>query len=43
MNPPTPPQPLAALEAEYREAAEDTAAEQEAMDWIEAHVDEALD
>jgi hypothetical protein len=31
------------LEAEYRAAAEDTAAEQEAMDWIEANVDEALD
>lgn len=32
-----------ALEAEYRAAAEDRAAEQEAMDWIEAGVDEALD
>jgi hypothetical protein len=31
------------LEAEYRAAAEDTAAEQEAMDWIEARVNEALD
>ena len=31
------------LEAEYRAAAEDTAAEQEAMDWIEVCVDEALD
>jgi hypothetical protein len=31
------------LEAEYRAAAEDTAAEQEARDWIEARVDEALD
>lgn len=31
------------LEAEYRAAATDTAAEQEAMTWIEARVDEALD
>jgi predicted CopG family antitoxin len=31
------------LEAEYRTAAKDTGAEQEAMDWIEANVDEALD
>ena len=31
------------LEAEYRTAAEDAAAEQEAMDWIETCVDEALD
>lgn len=31
------------LEAEYRAAAADTAAEQEAMTWIEARVDEALD
>ena len=31
------------LEAEYRAAAEDSVAEQEATDWIEAHVDEALD
>ena len=31
------------LEAEYRAAAEDVEAEQEAMDWIEASVDEALD
>jgi hypothetical protein len=31
------------LEAEYRAAAEDAAAEREAMDWIEAGVDEALD
>ena len=31
------------LEAEYRAAAQDEAAEQEALDWIEAHVDEALD
>ena len=43
MTPPRSPQPVDALEAEYREAAEDTAAEQEAMDWIEAYVDEALD
>jgi predicted CopG family antitoxin len=32
-----------ALEAEYRAAAEDEAAEREAMEWIEAQVDEALD
>jgi hypothetical protein len=31
------------LEAEYRAAAEDAAAEREAVDWIEANVDEALD
>jgi hypothetical protein len=31
------------LEAEYRAAAEDAGAEQEALDWIEARVDEALD
>jgi pyridoxamine 5'-phosphate oxidase family protein len=31
------------LEAEYRAAAQDTTAEQAAMDWIEAHVDEELD
>lgn len=31
------------LEAEYRAAAQDAAAEREAMDWIEAGVDEALD
>jgi predicted CopG family antitoxin len=31
------------LEAEYRAAAEDMPAEREAMDWIEARVDEALD
>jgi predicted CopG family antitoxin len=31
------------LEAEYRAAVEDTAAEREAADWIEANVDEALD
>jgi predicted CopG family antitoxin len=31
------------LEAEYRAAAEDAAAEREAADWIEANVDEALD
>ena len=31
------------LEAEYRAAAEDAAAEREATAWIEAHVDEALD
>ena len=43
MTPPTQPQSLDALEAKYREAAEDMAAEQEAMDWVEAHVDEALD
>jgi predicted CopG family antitoxin len=32
-----------ALEAEYREAAQDEDAEREAHEWIEAHVDEALD
>lgn len=32
-----------ALETEYRAAAEDTLAEQDAMNWIEARVDEALD
>ncbi len=32
-----------ALEAEYRAAAEDTQAEHEALSWIEASVDEALD
>jgi len=31
------------LEAEYRAAAEDVVAEQEATAWIEASVDEALD
>lgn len=31
------------LEAEYRAAAEDAPTEQEAKDWIEAHVDEALE
>jgi predicted CopG family antitoxin len=31
------------LEAEYREAAKDEAAEREALEWIEARVDEALD
>ena len=31
------------LEADYRAAGEDTVAEREAMDWIEASVDEALD
>jgi hypothetical protein len=31
------------LEAEYRAAAQDAAAEQEAREWIEACVDEALD
>jgi hypothetical protein len=31
------------LEAEYRDAAEDTAAERESADWIEANIDEALD
>ena len=35
--------PTTELEAEYRAAAVDATAEQEAMDWIEAHVDEALD
>ncbi len=32
-----------ALEAEYREAAQDEDAEREAREWIEAYVDEALD
>lgn len=32
-----------ALEAEYREAALDAQAEQEAFEWIEANPDEALD
>jgi predicted CopG family antitoxin len=32
-----------ALEAEYREAAQDEDAEREAHEWIEAHIDEALD
>jgi hypothetical protein len=32
-----------ALEAEYREAAQDAEAETEALAWIEANVDEALD
>jgi GNAT superfamily N-acetyltransferase len=32
-----------ALAAEYRAAAEDALAEQEALEWIEAHVDEGLD
>lgn len=31
------------LEAEYRTAAKDAVAEQEATDWIEARLDEALD
>jgi hypothetical protein len=31
------------LEAEYRSAAQDTAAEEEAFAWIETNVDEALD
>ena len=31
------------LEAEYRAAAEDEEAEREAHEWIEMHVDEALD
>ncbi len=31
------------LEAEYREAAHDMEAEQEALEWIEANLDEALD
>jgi predicted CopG family antitoxin len=31
------------LEAEYREAAKDTAEEDAAYDWIEAGLDEALD
>lgn len=32
-----------ALAAEYRAAAEDALAEQEALEWIEAQVDEGLD
>ena len=32
-----------ALEAAYREAAQDAEAEREAHEWIEAHVDEALE
>ena len=32
-----------ALEAEYRDAATDAMAEREAAEWIEAHLDEALD
>ena len=31
------------LEADYRAAAEDAAAEQEALDWIEVNIDDALD
>ena len=31
------------LEAAYREAAQDAEAEREALEWIEAGVDEALD
>ncbi len=31
------------LEAAYREAARDEAAEQDAWEWIESNVDEALD
>ena len=31
------------LEDEYRAAAQDTAAEREALEWIEAGIDEALD
>jgi hypothetical protein len=31
------------LVAEYLAAAQDSTAEQEAMDWIETHVDEELD
>jgi predicted CopG family antitoxin len=31
------------LETEYREAAKDTAEEEEANNWIEANLDEALD
>jgi hypothetical protein len=33
---------LEILEAEYREAMLDSEAEQEALDWIEANVDEVL-
>ena len=32
-----------ALEAQYRDAALDAQAEREALEWIEANVDEALD
>lgn len=31
------------LEAEYREAAADLESESEALDWLEANLDEALD
>jgi len=31
------------LAEEYREAARDATAEQEALEWIEANLDEALD
>jgi predicted CopG family antitoxin len=31
------------LENEYRDAAQDAAAEQEALTWLEAGIDEALD
>ncbi len=31
------------FETEYRAAAQDAASEQEALDWIEQNVDEALD
>lgn len=31
------------LETEYREAASDSEAEKEALEWIEANLDEALD
>lgn len=31
------------LEAEYREAAQDAAAEREALEWIESRPDDALD
>jgi hypothetical protein len=34
---------LESLEAEYRAAMLDSAAEQEALDWLEANIDEALD
>ena len=34
---------ICALEAEYREAAEDADAEAEALEWIEWAPDEALD
>lgn len=33
----------AALEEEYRDAARDSRAEQEALEWIEANLDEALE